>query len=591
MAEPPAKHSRMADAQAPLFPAFLEALRGKAATAEKTGDATCAAAAAASAVRFVEENKADMEKALAVFGVDGRIADGRPMPASMYNDYYKWSMLPVAYATQRSRPGGVRCTFSVNVRDQGYRKELVDSATGRSGPELCRALEKELQGLAQRPFDRDVFERLVQSDALPNWQAEVLDYVCGPAGKPRMLADEVDVDFSCSQVRHPRQPGNVLVQAFVAKDVVLGEERVYVEASGPWPRVTWLETTMMQAVYEALFRDRMRKRYGSLVDADWYPKWLAEAFVRCARSNVAAASSGMKGFVMTGRRTGGLALMMLQSLYLKANLRNGAPLCAGTSSVTCHFWLKDAGVNEDLIPVPVGTHAHELSMVLSGVLGDIDDKSGVPLSQVVGHMLYFFLSRPNGDVRDASRRSLMPMLPDTLGTKCFMEVATKLSVPRGPHKGESVLSVIGAARQDSGTLAAFKEAVDSYGFDGPIMASEIEKAGDLATASQLGYKLFGAGGFFGDSEHAWDASVKNISMAVKALRVYVNEELSSYYPVKTGDDTTGSKFEADGTIDAATLQSLKSRVKSLQEGKCKVSQEELQKLFEAALADIIGAAA
>ena len=30
----------------------------------------------------------------------------------------------------------------------------------------------------------------------------------------------------------------------------------------------------------------------------------------------------------------------------------------------------------------------------------------------------------------------------------------------------------------------------------------------------------GAGGFFGDSENAWNSSVKNISMAAKMLRVY-----------------------------------------------------------------------
>ena len=34
---------------------------------------------------------------------------------------------------------------------------------------------------------------------------------------------------------------------FVARDEKLGEDRVFVEATGPWSRVTWLETSMMQA--------------------------------------------------------------------------------------------------------------------------------------------------------------------------------------------------------------------------------------------------------------------------------------------------------------------------------------------------------
>ena len=32
--------------------------------------------------------------AQARFGADGRAADGAPLPASAFNDYYKWTMLP-----------------------------------------------------------------------------------------------------------------------------------------------------------------------------------------------------------------------------------------------------------------------------------------------------------------------------------------------------------------------------------------------------------------------------------------------------------------------------------------------------------------
>ena len=96
------------------------------------------------------------------------------------------------------------------------------------------------------------------------------------------------------------------------------------------------------------------------------------------------------------------------------------------------------------------------------------------------------LSVPRGDVRGAppAARALMPMLPDTLGTRCFLRAAHALRLPRGgttgkggeagaggstgggeegregggaaaavserPHGGERVLDIIGAARQVRG---------------------------------------------------------------------------------------------------------------------------------------------
>merc|ERR1719215_384558 len=106
----------------------------------------------------------------------------------------------------------------------------------------------------------------------------------------------------------------------------------------------------------------------------------------------------------------------------------------------------------------------------------------MPLAQVIGHMLYFFKSRPLGDVKDAARKALMPMLPDTLGTIAFMRTASKLKIPCGVHKGDPVMSVIGAARQDSGGLDGFKKIMDKYDFKGALMASEIETGDDLFLA-------------------------------------------------------------------------------------------------------------
>ena len=139
----------------------------------------------------------------------------------------------------------------------------------------------------------------------------------------------------------------------------------------------------------------------------------------------------MKGALFAGRRTGGLALMMLQSMFLEHSFRSkdGVSQHLGVSTVTAVSWLRNAEVSPSLVPALAGTHAHELSMVLSSVYGHLDDEAGVPLSQILGHALYFYRSRPQGDVRDPTRKALMPMLSDTLGTRAFMRLPCPLVRP------------------------------------------------------------------------------------------------------------------------------------------------------------------
>merc|ERR1719310_846507 len=135
----------------------------------------------------------------------------------------------------------------------------------------------------------------------------------------------------------PSGPGKVLLETFVAMDQKLKEKRVWIEATGPWHRVTWLETTMMQCVYDVLLRDRKRQEYGE-ADDKWFPKWLAKAFCRCTRSVDKAIESGLAGALFTGRRTGGLVLMMLQGIYaqhaFKTKDAEKRLMLLGSSSVT-----------------------------------------------------------------------------------------------------------------------------------------------------------------------------------------------------------------------------------------------------------------
>mmetsp|Transcript_100959 Transcript_100959/g.292028 ORF Transcript_100959/g.292028 Transcript_100959/m.292028 type:complete len:581 (+) Transcript_100959:50-1792(+) len=576
-----------------LLDGFREAVLAKAAAGEPGAD---------KAAEFLTDRAEDVAKALNLFGTSGELAAGHALPASCYNDFYKWTMFPVMRVVERSKGGDVRCTFSVNIRDAGYRKKLYESAVGKADPSLFEALKERMESLTQRPFDRALFERCVSEYKLPGWDADALDAVCGPAGQPRTIGQELQVVAGWSQPAVPSKPGDVLLQVFVAPDVRLGEERVYIEATGPWHRVTWLETTLMQAAYEALFRHRMRLEYsaergadGKWDDGSWYPRWLADAFCRCVRSVHAAGGTGLRGGLMTGRRTGGLALMLLQSLYAQAHLRDagGNSLLLGTSSVTSRYMLLDAGVLPERVPKCMGTHAHELQMVISAIFGELDDKAGMPITQVIAHMLYFMCSLPQGDVRDAARKALMPMLPDTLGTRAFMKCASVLKVPAGAHAGEPILSVIGSARQDSGGLEGFRTIMQEFAFGGAMMASEIETPDDLVEAQRLGYKLFGAGGYMGDSEKAWDQQKASISMAGKVLRVHVGGAACKYFPVKTGETSeTGKikegKFEADGTLCAEGLAKVMERTQMLATANAKVDAATLQSMLDDAVASILG---
>merc|ERR1712187_143082 len=116
---------------------------------------------------------------------------------------------------------------------------------------------------------------------------------------------------------------------------------------------------------------------------------------------------------------------------------------------------------------------------------------------------------------------------------------------------------------------------DEFGYRGALMASEIETEQDL----------FGAGGFMGDSEKAWDKSKANISMASKVLRVHINGKLSRFTPVKTGETSDEGqikegKFEADGTLSTEELRQVRHRAQRLATAEPQVNVAELQRLFQ-----------
>jgi hypothetical protein len=195
---------------------------------------------------------------------------------------------------------------------------------------------------------------------------------------------------------------------------------------------------------------------------------------------------------------------------------DGKTPCLGTSSVDS---IKELAELELPCLNPVGTHAHELSMVISVLLPMFDkNKYDLPLTQIIGHQLYWELS--------AKKRSqaMFPMLPDTLGTAAFMKAATWVTVDAAPSAGaapvqNAFLSLINNARQDSGTLENFKAIMVRFEYSKPMMASEIDNTSTLLEAAKLVYGTSGAGGFFGDSVKVWNSDIPTASMAVKAVNV------------------------------------------------------------------------
>jgi hypothetical protein len=163
----------------------------------------------------------------------------------------------------------------------------------------------------------------------------------------------------------------------------------------------------------------------------------------------------------------------------------------------------------------------------------------------------------------------MPMLPDTLGSEaCLIALASCWinKMENGAQTGELVrlLSVIGSARQDSGSLEKFKAFMDLYKSSPEglmnqalgMMASEIDDKCSMNTAHSLGYKTYGTGGFMGDSEKAWRTTdIKfSASMAVKAVRVFVGQVLQLKFPVKLGDSKDTLKITGDTSMAPESYQ-------------------------------------
>lgn len=555
--------------------------------------------------------KADIVRIKALFDPEGHYNE--LVPATAFNDLYKWTMAPVIRKLETFKDGEVQVTFGIDLRDKPMRdalrasreKKIADKAAGVVMNKAYLAADLEtriwnaLKGLESRPFNRAVFTAPLKGGRAAILDEASVDAIVG-AGT---LVDTDGVKPLGTKHEHPFADKSVSISFYYNADAIYKDGEApgihFIEATGPWHRVSWLETSLMQAVYEA------KLRFDLAAAGKTYTQWLNGALLRCAKSVaythlIQAKWPAVKPALFTGRRTGGLLFLLLQNLFFADHFTQAGPaywdasfgnvdriarrpdvpanLSLGSSS--CDSWYI---LTQKLgLPClnPAGTHAHELSMVTSALFPQLDQPSvnnpqGLPITQVIGHYLYWKLvqNKTGGP---------MPMLPDTLGTRAFMKAANYVTIPGEGGAPVPFLSVINSARQDSGDLSDFASNMAEFGYalgekvggiPRGMMASEIDTTAKLLKAAALNYGSFGAGGFFGDSEKVWGRNASSNSMAVKAVRVrwagapipeisYIQAHPEGGvvgYPIKIGDPDKkdapelGGKLSLDKNLPPAVL--------------------------------------
>ncbi len=522
---------------------------------------------------WLDERLVEIQKVLELFDTKG--IPFTPPSATAFSDLYKWTMMPVMRKLESLKNNNITVTFGIDLREPTMRQALRDDH-GTPDRKLIKRIHAALKTLEARQFDRRIFDEVLTGNRADILTQTDINAICMQDGVYRTLVDAGGVkDYNTVYERIPADKDKVTVTFYYKSDAEYspGESGVhFIEATGPWHRVTWLETSLMQCVYEA------KLRYDLETERIPYSHWLYGALLRCAKSVaytrlIQKTKPSFKPALFTGRRTGGLVFIMLQNMFFADHFRQFMPSgvskavpnsiakdtdteCLGTSSVDSWFLLRRMGLP---CLTPIGTHAHELSMVTSALFPHIDqNKYNLPITQIIGHYLYYELvwKKTGG---------LSPMLPDTLGTRAFMKAANLIKINVSKTETKKFIDIIQFARQDSGKLPHFKENMIEFGFLNPdesskmvggvptsMMASEIDTSKSLLEASNIGYACFGAGGFFGDSEKVWsNPDKKSNSMAVKAVRVMYedtssnnyasipymvrNENVITGYPVKIGD--------------------------------------------------------
>lgn len=418
------------------------------------------------------------------------------MDSTMANDFYKWTMA-LTFNSIVEKHGPQMVKFLVDFRTPRVSQMVMES------PELQQKIRNALSSLASRPHDRATLT------SIPN--PKVHEFFESMCDLPDTLADPLirDRTVDLSEMGPDSKP---VISFYIGRDCY-GNVGPIIEICGRHEYASWLETSVLQVLFEITRREDNLARGISEVDA------LFESLYRTHLSMIAtdAKPASLETVIyMAGRRTQGPLFLLLANLYLDQL----SVKFKGTSSV----WAWNIFTNVLRIPlkkfVPMGTHAHELSMLLGGM-------GFGKYGQIVGHYLYW-LNHIYGT------KAPFLALPDTFGTKCFLDVAKRIYVKLPDGQIVPFLSLIDGFRQDSGSISKFVELVRSIIRTAKVLASEIGSLADLEEAVRAGCFALGKGGFCGDSEKAFPETlpegvfVSSIEFACKIGQVGDNSNVAKY---------------------------------------------------------------
>lgn len=398
------------------------------------------------------------------------------LDSTMANDYYKWTMaLNFKEIAQRHGPQMVK--FLVDFRTQRVSEMVMRS------PELQQKIQNALSSLASRPHDRATLT------SIPNPKVRAFFQSCD---LPDTLADPLihDRTVDLKEISPESKP---VISFYIGPDCY-GNVGPIIEICGRHEYASWLETSVLQALFEIIRREDNQARGISEVDA------LFESLYRTHLSMIATdgkPASLETVIYMAGRRTQGPLFLLLANLYLD----QFSEKFKGTSSV----WAWNVLTNVLGIPlkkfVPLGTHAHELSMLLGGM-------GFGKYGQILGHYLYWLTYIYGTETPFLA-------LPDTFGTDCFLEVGGQIFVKLPNGQVVPFLSLIKGFRQDSGSISEFVKLVRSFIPTAKVLASEIGSLADLEEAVRAGCYALGKGGFCGDSEKAFEEALRQVFPSLK----------------------------------------------------------------------------
>ena len=163
--------------------------------------------------------------------------------------------------------------IQIKKKDFFLREQKEDNETDvkENKPNLIDVIHKSLEELKTREFNEQMFRSVYNDNhALKDILNEKdIISICKQDGEPRKLVqcvlkyNELEQDEEC---KRNSKDGDVNIRFYFnpdkkynSDDPVQGTH--FIEATGPWHRVTWLETSMMQAVYESFLRFDLNQKF------------------------------------------------------------------------------------------------------------------------------------------------------------------------------------------------------------------------------------------------------------------------------------------------------------------------------------------